>query len=409
MALGGAAARNAASTGQTMNETHEIAEPDAGAAPAAVEEVRKGSLSSASTCLSCGAPVLGPYCAGCGQKNDDMRRSSVILLIEFMRDAFGFDSRVWRTIGPMAAAPGSVPADYAQGRRSRYTPPIRFFLATSFLFFVLLASTHTLFVAIEVTRKSEAEIAADAADNAQRLAAARERIAAAGRAEAARALDSVATSVDEAGAGTAAAGSVSCPLNFKVKFFVRPADAPADLEAWRECADSLVNNARIAVDAESDDARSPAEREAEGRAMMQRALAGITAVVESPERFNREINDWLARVMFVMAPILALLIAVFIRGPDALLFDHMVLSLYLHAFAFAAVGAAVIAAMAGAPHAGLAVAIAIGLYLFVALKRAYRRGWIKTTLATAFAAFAYLLLLSSAATAIVLRTVWTGA
>lgn len=44
-------------------------------------------------CLSCAAQIVGPYCANCGQKNDDMRRSLFVLFKDFVADTFSFDSR----------------------------------------------------------------------------------------------------------------------------------------------------------------------------------------------------------------------------------------------------------------------------------------------------------------------------
>lgn len=57
---------------------------------------------AAAACLACGAAIVGPYCAKCGQKNDDMRRSSLVLARDFLKDKFAFDSRMWRTLGLMA-------------------------------------------------------------------------------------------------------------------------------------------------------------------------------------------------------------------------------------------------------------------------------------------------------------------
>ena len=53
-----------------------------------------------------------------------------------------------------------------------------------------------------------------------------------------------------------------------------------------------------------------------------------------------------------MTPITALLMGVFIRGRDALFFDHMVMALYGHAVAFAVVGAAILLTQLGVPMVG---------------------------------------------------------
>ena len=343
-----------------------------------------GAAGAALACLSCGAAIAGPYCVNCGQRNDDLRRSSFLLARDFLRDTFGFDSRMWRTLGLMAIAPGTVPSNYSHGRRSRYTPPVRLFLVVSFLFFLTIGLTQTMFLAVEITRKSEAEIAADKTRVSEALS------------EAGAELPPEDLVVIE---GQAA----DCPINIRMRFFVRPADVKVDGEAWRKCAESIQSAARVETDAPD---QATEERMIAG---FNRFISGLTSAIEHPEEFNRDVNDWLARIMFLMTPALALLLSLFIRGKDALLFDHLVLSLYLHAASFAIVGVGVLAAMGGVLHAAPVAAGAIELYFLIALKRAYKRGWVKTAYTAAFVSFLYLLILSSAATAIVGRAVWENA
>jgi hypothetical protein len=107
-----------------------------------------------------------------------------------------------------------------------------------------------------------------------------------------------------------------------------------------------------------------------------------------------------------MTPVLALLLALFIRGRDALLFDHLVLALYMHATAFVIGGLGILAAMAHIPYAAPVAAGLIALYFFVALKRAYKRGWIKTTFTALFAGLFYIIILGSAVTALMGGAVW---
>ncbi len=357
-----------------------------------IDSGEAGALGAAAVaaCLSCGAGVVGPFCPNCGQKNDDLRRSSFVLFTEFLRDTFGFDSRMWRTLGLMAAAPGLVPTSYSHGRRSRFTPPIRLFLVVSFLFFLELSMTKTMFVAVEVTRKTAAQLAEEKAafEEAKRenpeIFEDEEFIAIEGR-------------------------KLTCPINIRTRFFVRPQDVKVDHEAWRQCADSM----RAAAEAEAKkEAERPAEDPIDAQAAIsafERATTGISAVIEDPRTLNNDINTWLPRVMFLMTPVLAFLIALFIRGRNALLFDNLVLSLYSHAAAFAIAGAGILAARFNIPHAGAATGVALVLYFIFAMKRAYGRGWVKTLFAAAFVAMLYLTILSTIVTSIVGRSIWEGA
>lgn len=367
--------------------------PPGGAIVAAI------ATGAAVACLSCAATIVGPYCANCGQKNDDMRRSSFVLARDFLKDTFAFDSRMWRTLGLMAAAPGKVPSSYSHGKRSRYTPPVRMLLFVSFLFFLILGLTHTMFVAIDVTAKSPEQIAADKKELEKALAEAgpeaRAAIEAAQKSRQAVVIDS---------------GQVDCDLNFRTRFFVRPQDIAFDEAKWRACSESFSKAAKgqIEIDGQPSETRHPDQgvSEADFAKGFDRVLAGVDLMVANPAAFNSEINTWLPRVMFFMAPILALLMALFIRGRDALLFDHLVLSLYSHAAAFAIIGVAIVAGQFGLPYVFPAAMAALGIYFIAALRRAYKRGWVKTVYSAAFVGFLYLIVLTSIVGTIIANQIW---
>lgn len=89
------------------------------------------------SCLNCGYILNGQYCGNCGQR----AQSRLISILELVRDAFGdlldFDSRLWRTLVPLALRPGSLTRDYLTGKRARYMPPFRMYLVLSLLFFLV--------------------------------------------------------------------------------------------------------------------------------------------------------------------------------------------------------------------------------------------------------------------------------
>lgn len=88
-------------------------------------------------CLNCGVRLRGQYCASCGQRS----QSRLISLWELISDAFGdlfeLDSRLWRTLVPLAIRPGHLTHDYLSGRRASYMPPFRMYLVMSLIFFVI--------------------------------------------------------------------------------------------------------------------------------------------------------------------------------------------------------------------------------------------------------------------------------
>jgi hypothetical protein len=96
------------------------------------------------TCTNCDTLLRGQYCAECGQRSG----SRMISLWELIREASEFlttfDSRLWRTLGLLMFRPGWLTRDYLRGRRARYIPPLRLFIAFSLLFFFLLAIGNRL-------------------------------------------------------------------------------------------------------------------------------------------------------------------------------------------------------------------------------------------------------------------------
>lgn len=350
-------------------------------------------------CLSCGNDTIGVFCANCGQKNDDLRRSLFLLARDFIEDTFAFDSRMWRTLGLLAVAPGIVPSQYAHGRRSRHTPPVRLFLVVSFLFFLILSLTQTLFVAVNVSKPIELNI--DVPDIASEGAVSVQ-------------LDIVPDDIEGVPDKALAALSDDCLINVNLRFFVRARDIDeAGIARWEECADeirTLVDDSASEALAEGADPAEVSERFAldeEETIQLDKVFSGASRAIADPQAFNAAFNNWLPRVMFLMTPVLALILTVFIRGPDALFFDHMILSIYSHAVGFAIVGGAVIAAQLGVPFVGIAATLALPIYFLTSLKRAYGRGWIKTVWTAFMAAQIYLLVLLAAVTFIVVRIVMT--
>ncbi len=362
-----------------------------GAEPAPVGALETPGVDGA--CLSCGAATVGVFCPNCGQKNDDLRRSLFSLARDFVEDTFAFDSRMWRTLGFLAFAPGVVPTNYAHGRRSKYTPPVRLFLVVSFLFFLLLSVTQTLFVAVEISDPG------DPPDNSAIASVTLDEDD----------LRDPATEEDGSEAPSAADRiSEECRISVNLRYFVRVGDLNShDQERWAACAGEI----QSAIDgelqsAQSDDGESLSDEDREhALGFVETTFAGVNRAISDPKAFNAAFNNWLPRVMFLMTPVLALIMGIFIRGKDALFFDHMVLSIYSHAVGFATVGLALVVAQAGAPFAGLAAAAGLALYFIMTVKRAYNRGWIKTVYSSVTAGFLYILILTIVVIAIVSRII----
>ncbi len=99
------------------------------------EEFIRGAVST-ENCLNCGEVLTGQHCSHCGQR----ARVRVLSLTGLLRDLLGdlteFDSRIWRTLRPLAFKPGILTVEFLRGRRTFYTPPFRMYLVLSVAFFL---------------------------------------------------------------------------------------------------------------------------------------------------------------------------------------------------------------------------------------------------------------------------------
>lgn len=90
-------------------------------------------------CRNCDAALTDAYCARCGQAAQLQVLSLWALGKELSGDLFNWDSRLWRTLRPLAFRPGLLTLEYLHGRRARYMPPLRMYLVLSLLFFLTVS------------------------------------------------------------------------------------------------------------------------------------------------------------------------------------------------------------------------------------------------------------------------------
>ena len=100
------------------------------------EEFVRGAVST-ENCLNCGEVLTGQHCSHCGQPATVRVLSLWGLLKDVVGDLLDADSRVWRTLWPLAFRPGLLTQEFLRGRRASYTPPFRMYLVLSVVFFVL--------------------------------------------------------------------------------------------------------------------------------------------------------------------------------------------------------------------------------------------------------------------------------
>lgn len=91
-------------------------------------------------CLNCNAITHGRYCSVCGQENLEPQETIGHLIRHTFNDITHFDGKFFFSLKYIVSKPGFLSSEYIAGRRKAYLDPIRFYLFTSFLFFLILFS-----------------------------------------------------------------------------------------------------------------------------------------------------------------------------------------------------------------------------------------------------------------------------
>jgi hypothetical protein len=112
-------------------------------------------------CLNCGARLVGPFCADCGQKAH-VHRSLRGFLFDFVQGLYNFEGKIWRTLPMLAFRPGEMTRRYIAGERARFISPVALYLFTVFAMFAVLNFTGALNASPESFKAGlQQEIAAD--------------------------------------------------------------------------------------------------------------------------------------------------------------------------------------------------------------------------------------------------------
>jgi hypothetical protein len=113
--------------------------------PGAMPEASNGAravdaTSAAPRCTNCFAIAHALYCPLCGQKQAPPDLSVRGLLRELVQELLNADGRLRRTTRSLLLRPGEFVVDYLEGRRARHLPPVRTWLITTVLLFLVLGS-----------------------------------------------------------------------------------------------------------------------------------------------------------------------------------------------------------------------------------------------------------------------------
>ena len=91
-------------------------------------------------CLNCGEQLQARYCPVCGQENIEPKENIRQLIGHLFRDIAHVDGKFFVTLKLLLFRPGFLSKEYLLGRRARYIDPIRMYIFSAFLFFIVLFS-----------------------------------------------------------------------------------------------------------------------------------------------------------------------------------------------------------------------------------------------------------------------------
>ncbi len=328
-------------------------------------------------CLNCGALLAGEFCHDCGQSALSIRRPFWSLVGESLETFFSIDGRIARTLPDLMLRPGRMTRAYLDGKRARFIPAFRLYVLASLIFFVLMP-----LITGQVTVNFNGSPSMEEARAEVEKSFAEGEITEAEYQQALKVLEDV-----DAAWKSGIPGLVPEPPAAPGE--APPADAePTAEEEWAGFVpQSAIDAAREAGEAGNEEA------------------AEFADVMEDPARLARQTQEWIPRLMFVLLPVYALLLALtYLWRRQFLFFDHLIVSLHFHSALFFAMSVGfLVSLLIGAGWVMLALLIYSNWYLYRLHRVVYGRSGYSSVLRTITLDVIYLfVLLSGLLTAVIL-------
>jgi hypothetical protein len=327
-------------------------------------------------CLNCGDPTFGEFCPSCGQRKVDVQVSVRTMVKDVLEDELLMSRRLPRTLVALLFRPGSLTAEVLNGRIVRYVRPFKLYLMSSVMFFLLLS-----FLSVRVIDRAEFGATTvplgggpdDASAAATRLPA----------------LDSAIAGIDAD--------------------LVRPDLQEAEARVLAATRELLVGQ-RAALVGEDGGGTGASDAEGSGGSWLEyvevdlgmpRVDSALNARLrrlgemeqgEALEEVARTALGYVPTVMFVLLPIFAGVLKLLYVRQRRYYAEHMIFLLHTHAFVFVVFTVLLargwlfgwMGALLGWTWLTPAiVTLLLGwalVYIYLAMKRVYGQGWLKTFL-----------------------------
>jgi Protein of unknown function (DUF3667)/Domain of unknown function (DUF4286) len=311
------------------------------------EEFIRGAVST-DNCLNCGEVLTGQHCSHCGQRAKVRVLSFHGMMRDLLGDILDFDSRVWRTLRPLALKPGVLTAEFLRGRRTHYSPPFRMYLILSVAFF-LVASLGSdpgadLHIGPDSGGGAHLQIGDGGSDNDEGGAAAKDSPAP--NAQPSRAAPSTAAPPVQAPRGAKGTATPAALDEERRKIIERiVAKLPegdrkqARAEFEREFG-GMTPEQFAPVSRLVDDPCSPDNFKLDigrlGEKYAPRLRSACRKIVTDSTSFGRAVFENIPKMMFIFLPLIAALMFILCLGSGRYYIEHLLFFVHYHAFFFLA-------------------------------------------------------------------------
>ena len=315
-------------------------------------------------CQNCGTLLQGSHCHVCGQSAKEPRRAVIALVQDVFVDTLAIDGKLARTFGLLLTRPGRLARRYLDGRRVNYSPPFRLYLFTSvfFFFFAFLLSGADQWNGGNDTQLSDPEVRKEidaALDESELSEKDREDVK--------NALDTLAIDAEDE-----KARDQSTEPDTHTKNAADTGRTKIELPPWEDVV-----------------FYGPEWLEA----YVKRVWESGQRAIDDPRLFIAQLKEELPRVL-LLAPIFysLILFILYIYRRKVFVYDHLVVSLYMHAALYAYLLLAMV--ITRIPGFGWLAIIPIFwgmLQPYAVFRQAYRSNWFSVIIKGFVSSMVYLL------------------
>ncbi|HEY4113790.1 MAG TPA: DUF3667 domain-containing protein [Rhizomicrobium sp.] len=323
-------------------------------------------------CANCGAPLIGPYCAMCGQERETHRRSILGLVRDLIEDIASFDSRILHTAQALLLQPGELPRSFREGRTRRYVPPLRLYFFVSLVFFLILGGFNIAIMQLQVVA-THVKTITDAHGNVFIQNPGYDPT----DPDTKYAPKLIPIPKEDVKKG-AAKYSFSTRFHFFQPIGAFKATLPPE-------AVERLEKAQVNFAFEQGSKKAKANEKAKVKKVKgwvnTHVYGGLERIARNPAALNEPLTTWIPRVLFLLLPLYALLCALFYwrQRRKFYLVDHLVFSLDVHTFTFVALIIATgLAQIVSGTLVFWFLIASIGLYVLLAIRRFYEQSWLWT-------------------------------